>query len=244
VRKAANYGFNKNAVTTQILAGGKALKGPLPEELRGGCTDIKSYPYDLQKAKDILKKSKYTEEQLGRFNLKFAAVAGSERYKKVALLFCNNMKQLGINIQVVPVRWSQICQTAKKPETAFEATLVAQAAKVPHPYQYLIFYTPTGWGVGYPTGGMYYDNKDVAELVEKGNQSVEVKEQQKYYCEAQKKIAEDAASVFMHDALRLTPFWRYVKGYTYPVGAMFYEHRFDRFTMDTSDPLFKKNQGR
>jgi peptide/nickel transport system substrate-binding protein len=97
-------------------------------------------------------------------------------------------------------------------------------------------------GSGLSIGGIYYSNPKVTEAVQKGNSATDFGEQKKFYCEAQKLIAEDAPVAFLHDDLRLTPFWKYVKGYKYPVGAMFFEHRFERFYMDTNDPLFLKNQ--
>jgi len=243
VRKAINYAFNKEVITSQILAGGRPLKGPIPEELRWGCEDIVTYPYNVEKAKQVLAQSKYSAADLTNFKMEFAAVAGSERYKAIGLLFMNDMKKIGLNVEIRAVRWGEICQAAQKPEKAYHFALLAQAAKVAHPYQYFIFYTPNGWGTAYPAGGIYYENPKVTEAVDKGNNAGNFEEQKKLYCQAQKIIAEDAPVAFLHEDLRPTPFWRYVKGYKYPVGAMFFEHRFEQFTMDTNDPLFIKNHG-
>jgi len=90
---------------------------------------------------------------------------------------------------------------------------------------------------------MYYQNPKVTEAITMGNTSLDLEEQNKYYCQAQKLIAEDSPAIFSHTDFRLFPFWRYVKGYKFPVGAEFFHLRFNRFTMDTGDPLFKKNHG-
>lgn len=243
VRKAINYAFNKDVVMNQILAGGKYLQGPLPEGLRGGCTDIPYYPFDLQKAREMLKKSKYTPEQLKDFKMEFAAVATSERFKKIGLAFASNMQALGLNVQMRAVRWDDICQAARKPETAYHFALNAQAAKYPHASQFLIFYTPEGWGIGYPLGGIYYQNPKVTEAIEKGNNAATPEEQNRYYCEAQKAIVEDAPVAFSNESIFQYPYWRYVKGFKFPMGANYFEHRFDHFWMDVEDPLFRKNQG-
>jgi len=242
VRKAMNYAFNKEVGYTQILAGGRPVLGPLPEVLRE-CKDVPYYAYDLEKAKALLKQSKYPADKLKEFKMEFAAVATSERFKQIGLLFASNMKDIGLNVQMRAVRWDDICQAAQKPETAFHFSLNAQTAKIPHPMSFLYFYTPDGHGVGYPMGGIYYSNPKVNELINKANQMGEGEEQSKLYCQAQKMITEDAPVAFGFESVFQYPYWKYVKGFKYPTGAQYFEHRFDRYTVDTSDPNFRKNQG-
>ena len=243
VRKAIAYAFDRHTVMDLILAGGKPTAGPLPPELQGGCTDIATYPFDLEKAKEMLAKSKYSAEELKSFNMEIAAAAGSERFQKVALLTSSNLKKIGLNAQVKVVRYVDICQYQAKPETAYHMVVFYHPALVPHPYQYLIFYTPEGAGTAWPPGGIYYENPQVTEWINKGNNASDLKEQRRYYCEAQKQIALDSPVVWSHTELRLMPKWRYVKGWQYPVGSMFFELRHDRYTMDTDDPMFRKNHG-
>lgn len=243
VRKAMAHAFNVELVMNEILEGGKRVHGPLPERMRGGCTDIVFYPYDLEKAKEMLKKSKYTAEELKKFEMEFAPVANYEAYTKMALMLASDLKKIGLTLKIVPSTWVSICQHAQKPETAFHFAMQTQSAKVPHPLQNLTYFTEELWGSAYPMGGMYYSNPKVTEAINMANNSPAVEEQRKYYCAAQRLIAEDSPIIFSHSPLRLFPFWRYVKGYEYPVGAAFFQLRFDRFTMDTEDPMFKKNHG-
>ena len=64
VRKACAHAWDTAVVTNSILAGGKPGRGPVPEILRGGCSNIADYPYDLKKAEELLNKSKYSAEEL------------------------------------------------------------------------------------------------------------------------------------------------------------------------------------
>lgn len=242
VRKAIAHAYDFKTVTTQIEAGGKPLHGPLPDEFAKGCTDVVRYDFDLEKAKEMLKKSKYSEDELKKIEMEIAAVAGSERFKSIALHLSTNLKKIGLNLNVKAVRWPDICQFQRKPETAFHMVVFYQMPKIPHAHQILVFYTPEGWGTPYPAGGIYYNNPKVTELIEKGNNTFDQNEQRKYYCQAEKIIAEESPVIFSHTSLRLFPFWRYLKDYNYPVGAMYFDLRFERLTMDTEDPMFKKNQ--
>jgi peptide/nickel transport system substrate-binding protein len=242
VRKACAYAWNTEVITSKILAGGKPAKGPLPDRLRRGCEGIVTYPYDLEKAKEMLRKSKYSAEQLKNMEMELAGGI-SERYTNIMLLFNSDLKKIGLNPKIITTTWTDMCQRQQKPETAFHFAIITHVASVPHPSEYLNYYTKDGWGVPYPPGGMYYYNPKVTEAIEKGNNALDLEEQNKHYCEAQKLIAEDSPAIFSHTDVRLFPFWRYVKGYKFPVGAEFFHLRFNHFTMDTEDPLFKKNHG-
>ena len=241
VRKAVSYAFDYNTMMNSILGGGRRSTGPVPIGVFGHSDDIFQYNRELNRAKEMLKKSKYTPAQIGQFNIEIAAVAGSERFKKVALLAANNLAEIGLQGQVKAVRWTDICQAQKTPETAYPMVVFYQSATIPHPLYFLMFFTKEGWGTAYPPGGMYYDNPKVTELIGKANEIQEPEKQDDYYIEAQKLIVEDAPILFTHYDLRSTPFWRYLKGYIAPAGANFYEFWLHRFYMDINDDLYKKN---
>ncbi len=241
VRKAVAHAWNTEMITSTILAGGKRARGPLPERMRR-CADVGYYPYDLEQAKALLKKSKYSADELKKFEMELAGGI-SERYNNIMLLFNSDLKKIGLNPKIISTTWTDMCQRQQKPETAFHFALITGGAQVSHATEFLNYYTKDGWGIPYPPGGMYYENPKVTEAIIMGNNSLELEEQNKYYCEAQKMIAEDSPAIFSHTDFRLFPFWSYMKGYKFPVGAEFFHLRFNRFTMDTEDPMFKKNHG-
>ncbi|OGP65215.1 MAG: hypothetical protein A2169_02985 [Deltaproteobacteria bacterium RBG_13_47_9] len=242
VRKAIAHAFNVELVTSQILAGGERARGPLPANMRGGCEDIPYYEYDLEKAKAMLKKSKYSPEELKKFEIELAGGI-SERFDKIMLMLNSDLKKIGFNPTITTTTWPVSCQRAQRPETAFHLALITSAAVLPHPLRILTYYTKDAWGISYPAGGMYYSNPKVEDAIKTANDSSSIEELRKYYCIAQKLIAEDSPSVFSHTDFRLLPMWRYIKGYKYPVGCEYFNLRFNRFTMDTEDPMFKKNHG-
>jgi len=241
VRKAVSYVFDYDTEINAILGGGKRATGPVPPGILGHSDAIPYYSRDLKKAKEWLQKSKYTPAQLAQFNIEIAAVAGSERFKKVALLAMSNLAEIGLKGSVKAARWTDICAAQQKPETAYPMVVCYQSAVVPHPEYWLIFFTPKGWGTAYPTGGIYYQNPKVTELIGKADTVGETEKQHEFYVEAQKLIYEDAPVLVTHYDQRSTPFWRYLKGYIYPTGAQFFEMWFHRFSMDVNDELYKKN---
>ncbi len=241
VRKAISYAFDYNTMMDAILGGGQRSTGPVPPGVFGHSDTVFKYNRDLNKAKEMIKQSKYTPAQLSQFNIEIGAVSGSERFKKVALLAANNMAEIGLKGQVKAARWTDICQVQQKPETAYNMVIFYQSATVPHPLYFLVFFTKEAWGTAYPPGGMYYENPKVTELIGKANTAKDPGKQDEYYVEAQKLIVEDAPCLFTHYDRRFTPFWRYLKGYIAPVGANYYEYWFARFYMDVNDEFYKKN---
>jgi len=241
IRKAVSYAFDYDTEMNAILGGGKRSTGPVPPGIIGHSDNIYYYKRDLEKAREWLKKSKYTPAQLSQFNIEIAAVAGSERFKKIALLAVNNLAEIGLKASVKAARWTDICAAQQKPETAYSMVVCYQSASIPHPDYWLVYFTPKGWGTAYPPGGIYYENPKVTELINEASQTDDPDKQQKFYEQAQKLIVEDAPILFTHYDKRLTPFWRYVKGYFYPAGAQYYELWFHRFWMDINDELYKKN---
>lgn len=244
VRKAMAYAFDYETVIKDILVGGVRSQGPVPNNVAGHNDDLMVYKKDIKKAKEVIKKSKYSKKELLKFELELAAVAGSERFVNIGLLAAASFKEIGLNVKVKEVRWADICQHQAKPETAFHIVVFYQSAKIPHPQQFLVFYTPEGWGTAYPAGGIYYENPEVTELVGKAKAASSTDDQFKYYGKAQQFIVEDSPCLFMHNDLLPQPIWRYVKGYKMPAGAFYYQLRFDKFWMDTSDEFYKRNHGR
>lgn len=244
VRKAMAYAFDYETVIKHILVGGVRSQGPVANNVAGHNDNLMVYTRDIQKANELIKKSKYSKKELSKFELELAAVAGSQRFVNIGLLAATNFKEIGLNVKVKELRWADICQHQAKPDTAFHITIFYQSGKIPHPQQFLIFYTPEGWGTSYPPGGIYYENPEVTELIAKAKAASSVEEQFRYYRKAQELIVEDSPCLFMHNDLLPQPIWRYVKGYKMPAGAFYYQLRFDTFWMDTADEFYKRNHRR
>ena len=241
VREALAYVFDYDVVINDILIGGKRSKGPVPYGITGHNDQVPMYVRDVEKAQAALAKSKYSKKDLAKMVMEVAAVAGSERFHKIALLAAANCAEIGLNMKVKDLRWADICQHQAKPETAFHAVVFYQSGTVPHPHQFLYYYTPAGWGTAYPPGGIYYDNPKVTEAMEKAQMAATPDEQYKYYKEAQALLVPDYPSLFLHNTLMAQPIWEYVKGYKMPAGAFYYQLRFDNFTMDVNDQFYKTN---
>ncbi|WP_422001612.1 ABC transporter substrate-binding protein [Reyranella sp.] len=245
VRKAIAHAFDASTVMNKIYSGGVRLKGPVPETLLGKCEGIPTYEYDMKKAADYLKKSKYSADQLKKLKLEYASTAGSEAFEKVGLLLTLNLKKLGLNAEVKTVRWTDIVAAQTKPESAYPFVFFYDSARVRHPAPLLKFYTKKGWGSPYPSGGIYWENADVNATMDKAALLPDGSpEQYALYCDVQKKIAAESPAIFSHNDIRVQPRWKYLKAATRDGGSSQYEYRFETFRFDTKDADFVANQAK
>ena len=243
VRKAMAYAFEYEKVIKDILRGGEQLQGPVPSSVAGHNDNLLIYKRDIKRAKELIKKSKYSKKELSKFELETAFSAGNVSFRAVSLLAATNFKEIGLNVKIKETRWSEICRRETKPQTAFHMVVCSASTIIPHPQTTLVFYTPEGWGTAYPPGGMYYENRKVTELIEKAKAASSLEEQNEYYKKAQEIIVEDSPSLFLLNAQTAQPMWRYVKGYEMRSGPIPYEFRFDKYWIDISDEFYKRNHG-
>lgn len=242
VRKAIASAYDAETVKNHILGAGGPLAGPVPASMLPGCEGITTYPYDLDKAREFLSKSKYSAADLAKSDLRIAAVAGSDRFNNISLLLATNLTRLGIPTKVQPVRWTDIVAAQTKPETAYDFVLFYEPAKIPEPTLFLNYFTKSTWGDAYPPGGMYYDNPEATKLIAAGIGSMDTKVQADSYCGAAKLIAEDSPAIFSHTDVQHVTLWDYVTGFPPSNGAMYYDLRFENWSMDAKSPQLQANQ--
>jgi len=116
-RAAVTYAFDYQTVITNIFPGSPQAAGPVPSALPGHDPNAVKYQRDLTKAMDFLKKSKYYG-QLDKYPIVFHWIAEVPDEEKVALLLADNVKELGIQVQVVKVPWLTVVDEMGKLETA------------------------------------------------------------------------------------------------------------------------------
>ena len=220
VRKAISYAIDYEAITTVIFPGPQAV-GPVPPGIPGHNPDVVVYSRDVEKAKEYLEKSKYSLEELKEMKLAFVYVVPVEMFKKTALLFMDNLKDIGLNVEVTGEVWGRFCEMATTPEATPALGCCWLSAKYPSAdYHTAMMFTPRAHGA-YP-GMSWYENPKVTELVEQARMTADSEERFRLYGEAQRIIAEDAAAVFLVNTPMRRCMQDYVKGFRFP-GVMSYD---------------------
>ena len=97
VRQALNYAVDKDAIISRILKGGGTAMGcPIPSISFGSNPAVKPYPYDVEKAKSLLKEAGKTNLKLG-FDLPASGLNGIH---DPALAVAQYLEAAGVTVDV------------------------------------------------------------------------------------------------------------------------------------------------
>ncbi len=190
LRKAISYATNYQAI---LDAAGYAdqMIGPLPNGILGFDPDLVAYGTDLAKAKEFMAKSEKPE---GGFKLRMFHVSGLEQQRRWALIMLDSLKQLNIDLEIVPMNWPDMVSACKSPETFPDLFPVYQTANYGDPdnIAYAAYHSSRngGWQ------NAVYKNPEVDALIEAGRKEIDEAKRLTIYAEFQKKVVEDAPDLF------------------------------------------------
>ncbi|MCE4613167.1 MAG: ABC transporter substrate-binding protein [Desulfurococcales archaeon] len=223
VRLAVAHAVDYESIINFVFKGGVQAEGPVPLIAPGHCP-VPKPTFDLEKAKEYLAKSKYKISPENPVTVEFVYVAGLQVEEQVGLILKQNLEKLGINVELRPEPWARIVELAKTPETTPHMVAIFHTLKFPSPdsHTYLMFH-PNAHGTYISI--MWYENPRVTELLDKARRTVDPEERYRLYCEVQKIVTEEAASLFIINPMHRIAYRDYVKGYEY-VGILGFDLRF------------------
>jgi ABC-type transport system substrate-binding protein len=106
VRQALNYAINKDEIITAVYgSAGTAAKNPLPPTMWSYNDDIKDYPYDPAKAKELLAQAGYPNG----FSTELWAMPVARPYnpnaRKIAEIMQAQFAEVGVDADIVSYEW-------------------------------------------------------------------------------------------------------------------------------------------
>ncbi|WP_174790043.1 MULTISPECIES: ABC transporter substrate-binding protein [Haloarcula] len=210
VREAMAWGFDYGQVVNEIRPDMKKAQGPLPPTWGAHKGDVLQPSYDPERARQVLADAGYSEGELTITNTFTSSYSFQER---IALLFKDNMADIGINVELNPQTWGTITEMA----TSVENT--------PHTSQ--VFYVPT-----YPSpDSMFYnqfhsdaantwmsmehlDNPEVDALIEEARQTPDRQARVEIYNQLQSKLANLYCDMHLYHTVKTIGFQNDVEGLT------------------------------
>lgn len=107
VRVALNYAVDKKAMIKAFFNGQAVpAKNPIPKTIAGYNNDIKPYPFDLKKAKELLAKAGYPNG----FSTELYTMTNPRPYmpapQKIATYLKHNFAKIGVNVKIVTLDWT------------------------------------------------------------------------------------------------------------------------------------------
>lgn len=154
LRRALNYGIDRQALVSEIFAGGAlACSGPLPCNLKLGKTGERGYNYNPELAKQLLAEAGYANgDGLSAITLYYLSDSG---YRELAASVAEQLGTLGVEVYPRPL--NEDSMLSELDSHRFESCLLGWQAD--YPEVYALFNTIYNHGI---TG---YQNPKVAQLL-------------------------------------------------------------------------------
>lgn len=117
VRQAMNYAIDRETIIEAFFEGrANVAAGPIPPSVSGFHDGIEPYPYDPEKAKELLAEAGYADG----FEMELWAMPVPRPYmpdgEKVAEVIQKNLEDIGITAKIVSHEWATYLELAEKGE--------------------------------------------------------------------------------------------------------------------------------
>lgn len=196
-RKALTHAWDYNSVVDYVYAGGASVsKGVIPATMWAADPNLQTPQFDMKKAKQLLEASGVPKKD---WKISLSYINSSEEYKNSALMYQENLRQLGVSLELKPGPWGKIWNDAKNQRTA------------PHLQSmtwWPTYATPSDWLVGlFKTEEKasfnlsHYSNPEYDSLVDKGisYEATDKNKATQYYQQAHQILVDDAVAIFYAD---------------------------------------------
>jgi len=198
-RQALTHIWDYDTVVNDILAGhAEVARGAVPATMWGHNANIEPPAFDLELAKKLIEDSGVPEDQR---KITIAYIGTSEAYKNSALLFQENARQVGVEVELLPGEWGVIWDRAKNLETAPNLQSMTWWPTYPTPNDWLIGLFRTEdkalFNLSHYSNPEYDKVLDAGVELEGSDRDAAIKK----YHEAQQILMDDAVAIFYADIM-------------------------------------------
>jgi len=196
VRQAINYAINTEEIHETIMYGvGDLLNGPLNSRVFGSHPDLEGYPFDPERARELLAEAGYADG----LELTILTNEFPER-EEWALAAQSYLARVGITLTVTRVETAMFLeQTADGNYDMFVLSWTSVTADA----DYGLFPLFHSTNRGAPGNRTFFNHPEVDELLEIGRSSFDPEERLAAYHAAQEIIVEESAMVFLATGAKL-----------------------------------------
>lgn len=188
VRQAISYAINKEAIISGVYNNsGKIAHAPIPSTMLSTTPDQNRYPYDLNKAKDLLKEAGYP-------NGFKTTIWTSDRKEMVDLaeVIQSQLKGVGIDLAVNVLEFTAFYDAINKGEQDMFINYWGNLTGDGDYNQFSLFHS-SSFG---PAGNrLFYSNPKVDQFLEQARSEMDESKRMDMYVETQKLEIEDAAMI-------------------------------------------------
>nr|WP_241666146.1 ABC transporter substrate-binding protein [Planococcus koreensis] len=188
VRQALSHAVNKDALVEAFFGEGAiAAKNPIPPAVEGYNDAIEPYPYDPEKAKELLAEAGLPDG----FEMELYAMPVSRPYMpdgaKVAEYLQSNFAEIGVKAEIVTFEWATYIEKALNGEAdAFLLGWTGMNGDADN-FLYTLWH---GDNIG-STNSTQYDNPELNKLLDQARTTTDQEERNEIYKQAQVIMHED-----------------------------------------------------
>jgi len=212
VRQALCYAIDKDSINEFYAGGRSRLIGShmipsITKYYEEGAEGL--YPYDVEKAKELLAEAGYAEG----FDLVITVSSAYSQHVSVAEIMVENLKAVGINASIELVEWSAWLSDVYT-DRDYQATVIGVDGKLA-PCSWLIRYEST-----YGSNFFNYSSEAYDSTYAQAKSTVDESEKVRLYKELQMMLAEEAVNVFIQDPADFVAMNKVLAGYKFfPIAA-------------------------
>ncbi|MFB3925310.1 MAG: peptide-binding protein [Syntrophales bacterium] len=203
VRQAIAYAINKDEIIQGVLLGlGTAATGPFKPGTWVYNPNVKQYPYDPQKARELLAKAGWRDtdgdgilDKDGKpFAFELITNQGNEVRRKSAEIIQKRLAEVGISVKIRVIEWAAFVKEFIN-KRRFDATILGWTIPM-DPDLYDVWHSSkTGPD---ELNFISYKNKEVDKLLERGRSTFDVRERKKAYDRIQEILADEQPYTFLY----------------------------------------------
>lgn len=192
VRQALNYAVDKQAITERILGGNAvALGGPIPPNVFG-FSDTEPYPYDPEKARELLADAGYADGF--DLQLDFPSSGLGPGTSDVGTAILGYLADVGINVTSFTAEGSSYTQRMLAEELGTSYLLLLRIGTLD---------AGTMYDSTLSTEGSYnwndYTNPELDQILEAARSTLDEDERAVLYAEANELVHEEAPWIFLYN---------------------------------------------
>src|SRR5690625_1318910 len=194
VRQAFNYAINKESIIENILQGtGELANSPLPPIVWGHNPNVDNYPYDPEKAKELLEEAGYGDGLSITYSIPESG-SGMQQPQAMATAIQADLAEVGVDAKIETVEWGTYIDEVFVPveESTMEMHQMSWIGDNGDPDNFLYILLS---GEQWPTAGFndsYYQNDEVDELLAKARVTKDKGERTEMYERVQEIVMEEA----------------------------------------------------
>jgi peptide/nickel transport system substrate-binding protein len=218
VRRAFAHAINKQEIIDGVRQGlARAATGPIRPGTWAYTDDVRRYPYDPGKARELLAEAGWKdrngdgviEDAEGRpFAFTIQTNQGNEERKKIAEIIQQRLEDVGVRAEIQVIEWASFVSEYLK-KRRFEAVVMGFGVGT-DPDQFVLWHS-SQMGPD-QMNRLSFANAEVDRLLESGRASCHETERVKYYQRFQQILAEEQPMVFLYFADALPAVTSRVRG--------------------------------